>query len=134
MGVKRMRSITENQRDRMVAQAEEAEVRGLTKIAEHLTYQIEKTAVRPTDSFYSYAKNEFQHDIETALWAAILRVADFHDKTIDPVDAQEIVEKFAEDLIHDVRVKAGADSVGAHEPNLPGEIKEHISIELSENE
>lgn len=130
-----MRTITEILRNRLVAQADEAEACGLIKIANHLTDQIEKTEVRSSDSFYSYAEDDLKKDVESLLWDSLIRVADFHNHSLDAIDAQNIIEKASEDLIHDIRVKLGAvDGVGAYEPTLLGETKEHLTIELTEKE
>ena len=130
-----MRTINENLRDRLVAQAEEAEVQGLTKVAEQLTSQIEKSDVRSSEEFYSYAESDLNSDIESTLWTAAIRVADFHNQSIDANDVEKSVKALAEDFIRDLRNKIGIqDGVGAYEPTLPGEEKEHISIELKEDE
>jgi hypothetical protein len=128
-------TIAEHVRNRLVAQAEEAEVQGLTKVAEHLTNQIEKSGVRPTESFYSYAEHELENDVEAALWDAAIRVIDFHDRPFNATDVYEEVNRIAKELITNLRVKIGAiDGVGAFEPDLLGEEKGHVSIELLENE
>lgn len=128
-------TIAEHVRNRLVAQAEEAEVQGLTKVAEHLTNQIEKSGVRPTESFYSYAEYELENDVKAALWDAAIRVIDFHDRPFNAIDIYEEVNSIAKELITNLRVKIGAiDGVGAFEPDLLGEEKGHVSIELLENE
>ena len=128
-------TIAEHVRNRLVAQAEEAEIQGLTKVAEHLTNQIEKNDVRPTESFYSYAEHELESDVEAALWDAAIRVVDFHDRPFNAVDIYEEVSRIAKELVTNLRTKIGAiDGVGAFEPDLLGEEKGHVSIELLEDE
>ena len=128
-----MRTITENLLSRLAAQATEAEVQGLVKVAEHLTNQLEKNPVRDNDVFYSYANNEFKKDIEVSLWDAIVRIADFHNTTFDATEMQGVVEKVAEDLVSEVRVKLGVvHGIGSHEPTVCGEVKQHTSIEVDE--
>jgi hypothetical protein len=128
-------TIAEHVRNRLVAQADEAEVQGLTKIAEHLTNQIEKNDVRPTENFYSYAEYELENDVENILWNAAIRVIDFHDRPFNAVDVYEEVNRVAKELVTNLRIKIGAiDGVGAFEPDLLGEEKGHVSIELLDNE
>ena len=129
-----MRTINDNLRDRLVAEAEEAEVQGLTKVAEHLTHQIEKNDVRNSSEFYSYAENDLCDDVESALWSAAIRVADFHNQSIDANEIDKSVKAFAGDFIKDMRNKIGASTVGAYEPNLPGEEKEFVTMELREDD
>jgi hypothetical protein len=128
-------TIAEHVRNRLVAQAEEAEIQGLTKVAEHLTNQIEKNDVRPTESFYSYAESELENDVEATLWDAAIRVVDFHDRPFNATDIYEEVNRVAKEFITNLRVKIGAiDGVGAFEPSLLGEEKGQVVIELLENE
>lgn len=128
-------TIAEHVRNRLVAQAEEAETQGLTKIAEHLTNQIERSDIRLTESFYSYAEHELQDDVENILWDAAIRVIDFHDRPFNAVDVYEEVNRVAKELVTNLRVKIGAiDGVGAFEPDIIGEEKGHVTIELLDNE
>lgn len=129
----KMRTVKKTLLYRLAAQAEEAELRGLTKVAEALTAQITKNSdnVRQNDSFYAYASEEYQKDVEERIWDAIIRSADFYDAGLDALEMQELVQKYAEDLINEVRAKLGnRHGVGAYEPNVPGEIVERIVIEL----
>lgn len=124
-----MRTINETHRDRLVAEADEAEIVGLTKVAENLTRQIEKNAVRANDSNYIYSSQDFENDVAEGLWDLIVRASDFHDAHVDSEKAQKLVETYAGRFISDIRKIAGSDS-GAYEPTLPGEnAKEILNIE-----
>ncbi len=126
-----MRTIKNNLLQRLAAQAEEAEIQGLTKIATALTDKISKAAVRSDDDFYLYANSDFQTDIESNLWDIVIRAADFYDSRFDSLEMQEIIEKYAQDLIHEISVKLGAThQVGAHEPTVPGELPTKIVLEV----
>jgi hypothetical protein len=119
-----MRTIKELHRDRLVAEAEEADIVGLTKVAEHLTCQVEKTAVRSNDESYTYDGNDFDNDIKNLLWDAVVRTSDFHDSHVDSEKAQKLVEHYAELLISDIRKIAKiTNNIGAYESNVPGECR-----------
>jgi len=130
-----MRTITKNQLLRLEAQSEEAKTLGLKKISTHLDEQIEKHTyyTRDDSEFYSYSFDQIQADVEKNLWNAVMRVSDYYGKNIDAVKAQESIESLASELINEIRLNAGVkDGVGAYEPNVPGENREHVSIELEE--
>jgi hypothetical protein len=128
-----MRTINEILRDRLLAQADEAEVQGFTKIASHLTDQIEKTSVRNNSDSYTYPSFDFKNDVEATLWDVVIRVADFHNISIDPKTAQEIIEKTAEDLVRELQIKSGIDhGIGAFEPNVPGEERKTVILNIEE--
>ena len=131
-----MRTITKTQLERLLAQKSEAETLGLTKLASNIQHQIDKNVVfRENNDFYSYASDEMQQDVEKLLWDAVIRVADFYGANIDADKAQQSVEKIASDLIDEIRINTGVlDGVGAYEPNVPGENREHVAIELEEQD
>lgn len=128
-----MRTIKENLFTRLATQASEAELQGLTKVAESLTDQLEKqsTNVRPDDAAYSYAREDFVKDVYSQLWGAILRMADFYDiRRLDAAEVQNIIEKQAQEMIDEVRALTGIKhGVGAWEEPVPGEEKASIEIE-----
>lgn len=133
-----MRTITENLFHRLTAQAQEAELQGFANIAESLTNQLEKhgLSVRADDEFYSYNKNDFEKDVITHVWGAIVRVADFYGiKRFDAQEIQELVEKTSQDLISSFCVKSGiTHGVGYYEEQVPGEIMEKSFIEVDEED
>jgi len=116
-----MRTISELQRDRMVAEAEEADTIGLVKVAEQLTRQVEKVAIRKNYEGYTYSSEDFENDIQEAIWGAVVRTADFHGAYVDSKKAQKIVEHYAEQIVSDIRKSARLGDSGAYEPKLPGE-------------
>lgn len=128
-----MRNITQNLFNRLHGQASEADLQGMTKLAEHLTAQLEKTSIREDEEFYIYAADEFAKDVEQEMWDAVMRVADFHNLALDAEKAEAIVEKFASKLIREVELTFGAETgVGAFEPTLPGEKKVRASLEVED--
>jgi len=132
-----MRTVKKTLLYRLAAQAEEAEIRGLTKVADALTDQIQKNSdnTRQTGTFYTYAAKDFQKDVEGKLWDIVVRAADFYDAGVDAADMQELVQKYAEDLVNDVRAKLGnKNGIGAYEPTVPGEETQRVVIELDEEE
>jgi hypothetical protein len=130
-----MRTIKNNLLQRLAAQAEEAEVQGLPKVASALTEQISKATIRSDEAFYLYASSEFQADVEEKLWDIAVRAADFYDTRFDALEMQGIVEKYAQDLVHEIRTKLGIEhGIGAHEPTVPGEIAGKVVLEIDSEE
>jgi hypothetical protein len=124
-------SITKTLRDRLVAEAEEAETQGLVKIAENLTLQIERNEVREDSEPYKYTGERFQQDVETALWDIITKASDFYDKHIPASEAQKIVASVASNIMSEIRIVANVKhGVGAHEPPVPGEVKERVEFDV----
>ncbi len=132
-----MRTITENLFNRLLAQAQEAELQGLSRIAEGLTDQIEKNShlVRKDDSFYLYNEKEFRNDLNSQLWSIIVRAADFYGiRKFDAAITQELIDKTAQNLVEDFCNVIGINhGVGAYEENVPGELIGKIDIEITED-
>lgn len=132
-----MRTITESLLHRLAVQASEAELQGLTKVAEALTEQIEKHSsnVRATTDFYSYSEEEFKKDVTAQFWGAILRIADYYNiKHFDAAEVNTLIDKMAQDMISDVCASVGIrHGVGAYEEPVPGEEKQQASIEVDED-
>jgi c-di-AMP phosphodiesterase-like protein len=117
----------------MVAEAEEADTIGLVKVAEHLTRQIEKTAIRENDSSYTYDSEDFEEDIQELVWDAVVRTADFHDVHIDSKNAQKLVEAYTQLLLTDLRKLARVPSeIGAYETSIPGEVRQTEVLAVEE--
>lgn len=130
-----MRTVTENLKNRLILQSEEAEIQGLTKIASHLIDQAEILDVRADNESYTYSNEDFQNDVENSIWKAVVRFADFHNVTVDAIQAQNIVEKVASDLISELRVKTGTiHGVGAFEPTVSGEERQTVLLNVEEND
>ncbi|MDP2683531.1 MAG: hypothetical protein Q8P20_00590 [bacterium] len=128
-----MRTITEKVAYRLLTQAKEAELQGLKKVAKHCTNAVAVHGVRKNDASYTYAIEDFHTDVEGRLWEGVVRAVDFFDCRVDASEMNDIVMKLAEQLIKEVRIKGGAaHGVGAYEPNVPGECRETISIEIEE--
>ncbi len=130
-----MRTITEKFARRLEAQAKEAELQGLTKVADHISSMVEEHKTRETDSSYTYAKEDFESDVEKKVWEGVVRAADFFDCDVDAAEMQKIVAKLAHVLIEEVRIKGGVrHGVGAYEPSVPGEARETVMIEVTDQE
>lgn len=129
-----MRTITENLKERLIAQVNEAKIQGLTKTASHLTDITENVSVRKNAESYTYSNDDFESDVENALWRTVVRFADFHNISIDGVVGQNIVEKFAKDLVSELRAKTGTvHGIGAYESNVPGESKQTVILSVEED-
>lgn len=133
-----MRTIKKTFLTRLAAQAQEAEVQGLTKVADALTSQIEKNSdhIRKNEEFYVYSEKDVKADIQDKFWDIIVRIADYYDTNIDAKEMQALIDKAADDILNDVRVKLGINhGIGAYEPNVPGEeIPDRVTIELEEED
>ncbi|KKN61000.1 hypothetical protein LCGC14_0526250 [marine sediment metagenome] len=128
-----MRTITEKFANRLEAQAKEAELQGLSKVADHLSNIIKDHDTRETGASYTYAEDDFKTDVEKKLWEGVVRATDFFDCDMDAAEMQDVVSKLAKHLIDEVRIKGGVrHGVGAYEPNVPGERLERVTIEVEE--
>ena len=126
-----MRTINTVLRDRILAEAEEAETQGLTKIASVLTDQLEINPVRDSEESYTYSSEDFERDVEASLWNVIVRTADFHGTAFSSEKAQEIVEFYSKEILKDVRASLHAEhGVGAYEKSLPGQVRESVILEV----
>ena len=128
-----MRTITEKFADRLLIQAKEAELKGLNKVADHITNTVSAQETRKTDVSYTYAEEDFTTDVEGKLWEGVFRAADFFDCNVDAADMQDVISKLAKNLIDEVRIKGGVKhGVGAYESTVPGERLERVTIEVDE--
>lgn len=125
-----MRTITEKLALRLKAQAKEAKLIGLTKIASHLD-RVAGNKTRSVEDSYTYASQDLQQDIEGPLWDVIVRIADYYDCSVSPELMQKEIQKISEDLIKVVSREGGIKhGVGAYEPTVPGEVVERVTIEV----
>lgn len=133
-----MRTITENLFHRLAAQAQEAEVQGLSKVAQGLTDQMEKhsSLLRHDDDFYKYSEKEFKSDLNSQFWGVIVRMADFYGvRKFDAAEFQNIIEIASESLLEDFKnLTKVSHGVGAYEEAVLGEVVEKVDIEVEEEE
>lgn len=128
-----MKSVKQSIAERLMAQAREADVQGLTKVAKSLDNQLSKIKLRQDDTHYVYSSNEFHEDVENKLWDIMVRAADFYGCNVDGGELQKVVEKAAEGLLSEFRVKSGVRlDVGANEPQMPGETREEAALIVEE--
>jgi hypothetical protein len=124
-----MRTISQNLKKRLMAQAEEANFQGLEKVAMKLTHQVRNNPIRNDLDEYIYSDNELQTDVENLLWSAAIRAEDYFGKTADAQEIGELIESLASDLISSIRTKIGGDVIGPHEPLVPGEERALVEID-----
>ena len=128
-----MKTVKQSLGKRLLAQAEEADVQGLTKVAQSLDNQLSKISLRDDDERYIYSSNEFHEDVEGKLWDIMIRAADFYGCNVDGNELQKVIEKAAGELLSEFRVKSGVRlDVGVNEPPLPGETEEDASLVVEE--
>lgn len=131
----RNRTITSNLFNRLLISAEEAELQGRVKLAEHLTEEIESSQIREDEEFYLYPRMALEQDVESLMWKAGLRTADYFNVPFDPKEMEEIIEAQATDLIENLRLRIfGSVKLGAYEPVVPGEVPMQSVMEISEND
>ena len=126
-------SIKQSFLKKLTAQADEAELQNLPKIAEALTTVIAKNAsnIRTSDVKYSYSSDKFHQDIEENLWNIVVRAADFYNNSFDAAEIQPMIESYATSLILELKNKLGTlDGIGAYETPVLGEINNRTSMKL----
>lgn len=128
-----MRTINEKMFLRLAAQRDEAGLLKMDKLRTHLqnvTIDV-KDAQRENNAGYKYSINELRNDVESQLWHATIRAADYFGAPFDAVKAQKAIEKMANDLIEEVRVIVGNQSgVGPYDVKVPGERSEEVMFEI----
>jgi hypothetical protein len=126
-----MRTVKETFAQRLALQKQEADVQGLTKVATNLEHVVDKLQVREDAESYLYLEKDATSDVEKHIWDAAVRLADFYDCNVDASQMQQVIEKLAESLKQEVRVQGGVKhGIGAHEPVVPGEAPERVTIEV----
>lgn len=128
IGDRYMRTITASLKNRLIAQAEEAEFQGYDCVADQLRDQIAEAPVRDDFEEYVYSHVDLSKDVEKLLWSAAVRTQDYFGKTADAAQIEEIISEAAADLIASIRNKIGGDIVGPNEPIVPGE--ERLVVEI----
>lgn len=126
-----MRTISKNLKLRLLAQVEEANFRGLEKVAMKLNQQVNSTPIRQDSDEYIYSRSELHNDVEDLLWKAAVRTQDYFGKTADAGEVGELIESLAEELISTLRTKIGGVVIGSHEPFVPGE--QRMIVEIDED-
>jgi len=124
-----MRTISKNLKLRLMAQAEEANFRGLEKVAMKLNHQVNNTPIRQDADEYLYSRSDLHNDVEDLLWKAAVRTQDYYGKTADAGEIGALIESMADELISTLRTKLGGDIVGPHEPLVPGELRMIVEID-----
>lgn len=126
-----MKTLKETFVARLQAQAQEAQIQGLSKVAHHVKQVVNQAETRPDNASYSYQRPEVTADVEGSLWQAIVRIADFYDCHIDAAEMQQVIEKASSELMKEVRTKGGVThGVGAYEDPVPGEQPSRVTIEV----
>lgn len=126
-----MRTISKSLRNRLVAQAFEADFQGLNKVASVLRKQADEAIIREDDEEYIYSMNSLKNDIEDLLWKAAIRTQDYFGKSVDSSEISDIITSYSNELIQTIRTKIGGDIVGKYEPLVPGE--ERFVVEIDED-
>jgi hypothetical protein len=126
-----MRPIKQSLALNLAQQAEEADLLGLTKIASHLTSQIENFPVRLDGPFF-YQSANLEDEIDARLWTSAVDVFNFHNTSnFDAREVQQLVVQARNEFLTELRRKIGCSSPhGAHEELLPGEERENIDLEV----
>ena len=129
----KMRTITENLYERMIAQVDEVRTQGFEKLASKVEDTVIVIPSRKNDASYTYASEDFENDVEKDLWKLVIRTADFHNTSFDVKQVEPIIKKLANDLISELCVISNNESgVGAFEPTVPGEIRGTKVLEVEE--
>ncbi len=130
-----MRTIKKTFAARLEAQASEADLQGMNKLASHLRSTVKSAPKRENDGSYIYSSEDLAQDVEGKLWDAIIRTADFFDCNVDAGVVQNVVETYSKHLIDEIRLHGGVKhGIGAYEPAVPGETVKRAMIEVSEDD
>ncbi len=133
--MQKQRTITDNLYERIIAQVDEVKIQGFEKLANKVEDIVIAIPSRKDGASYTYASEDFEGDVEKAIWKAVIRTADFHNTTFDIQQVEPIVKKIANDLISELRVISNNESgVGAFEPTVPGEMRATKILEISEDD
>jgi hypothetical protein len=129
---KNMRSISNNLKTRLIAEASEATFQGFDNLASHITKQAEETPIRNDEDEYVYSFSELRSDVEHLLWSAATRTQDYFGKTANATEIDNIIQIHADEFVESIRNKIGGSVIGPYEPFVPGE--ERILVEIEEND
>lgn len=114
-----MSSIHKVLKNRLEAEAQEADQIGLVKIASNIKESLNEEAVRDSDN-YVYAYEDLEKDIQKSLWKMAIRASDYHNKHVRAEDVQSLIEYYSEDFLKSFRKLAKVNDVGEYEPEIPG--------------
>ena len=129
------RSISEGHLLRLQAQLEEAKVLKLDVTKPLETEVAAQSIVRKDNDFYLYTEAELKNDLRGLLWAAATRVSDYLGVVPDVRDIDAAVDAHAEALFKELSVAANVpDGVGAYEPTVPGEHRQSVILEVTDDE
>lgn len=129
-----MKSVSRKIINRLVAEANEADIHGEIKIADAITNQIEKLAIRSEeqDKEYKYSKEELEEDVNSLLWQAVARIFDYYNETVDARTIDEIVSFETDSFIESIESKMHS-KVGVYEEKTPGEDSEDDVEDVEDN-
>jgi hypothetical protein len=106
---------------KLYAQAEEAKLVGLNKLASDIFDVIGPYA---DDDKSEYAYSDLKDDVHRDLWRVATRLMHYYDvKSVDAKKLNEIILVLASDTISELENKMNVDPVSVHplEPKVPGE-------------
>lgn len=109
--------------NKLAAQAEEAETRGLTKLADNIKQAIGSEAAA---ELISYSYNQLNNDINKDLWKLATRLIAYYNlESVDADKLQDSILGVTSQIINNLEEILGVSDValGPLEPNVPGEIK-----------
>ena len=127
-----MRSISNNLKKRLIAEASEATFQGFDNMALSIIKQAEETPIRNDNEEYVYSFSELRSDVENLFWSAATRTQDYFGKTANAKEIDNIIQIHADEFLASIRHKIGGDVIGPYEPYVPGE--ERILVEIEEND
>jgi hypothetical protein len=109
--------------NKLMAQADEAQTRGLTKLASDIKQAI---GTEPASELSEYSYVQLRDDIRQDIWKAAAKLITYYN--MESVDADKlqhailhVTAQVMDDLEHSLQVDEIA--VGPLEPSVPGEVK-----------
>lgn len=109
--------------NKLILQAQEAKIIGLTKLSEAVYDGVVSVQVsEPNDAFNS---DELESVAHAALWKVACSVAAYHDlQSMDIQKVHQIIVAAADKLVHEIEIQLEVgDKIGQFEDNVSGQVK-----------
>jgi|SRR5579859_186740 len=106
---------------KLLAQAQEAKEKNLTKLAENI---YEAIGSYPEDEITEYSYAQLQEDIQSDIWKIATRLVKYYNvKTLNAEKLDQELVFLADDLLNSLEssLKVDQNQIGIFEPKVPGE-------------
>ena len=118
-----MKKLNQTIHRKLVAQAQEAKGRGLTKMASDILEAVGPEVMAEPEE-YSYV--QMKEDIKSDLWKSATRlIGHYNINSVDAEKVQKAIEVLASEVVNELEETLNVDSAdrGSLDPRVPGEDK-----------